>query len=105
MRGIYSKLYAKTFRDSLSDRVISILKWWMAAIREFRPTIARPMARMPDSSLQTGSGFVNNRIAYFLPGRQSGSFPDIEILAVPHVPKYWEVEFYRPNMIYGLEML
>ena len=74
-------------------------------LREFRPRIARPLARKPDFVLYTDAAILENRVAAALFRRQDTLHPKIGILAVSQVPKYWETKFSRGNMIYGLEMM
>ena len=105
MRGLYSKLYAKSYRAALSIRVISILIRRVAALMEFRPMVARPLARKPEFIFYTDAALVRNQIATALFEGQSGTRPVIKLLAVSSVPKYWAIEFIRTNMIYGVEML
>ena len=105
MRGLYGKLYDRTYRAALSGREISILKRWISALRGFRHMVDRPVARRPDFILYTDAALLENRIAAVLFDHQSGACLVIKLLAVAHVPKYWAAEFYRANMIYGIQML
>ena len=102
MMGLYKKLYAKPYDAKLDNRDIATLNWRLAVLREFRPRIARPLARKPDFVLYTDAALLNNRIAAVLFRKQDSAHPKIRMVASSQAPKYWATEFIWANMIYGL---